>query len=57
MRDESVPWQHAMRLVEALVSDDVEVHLSKAGDHRLSGDEDLARLMTVVGEVLGRVEG
>lgn len=57
MRDESVPWQHAMRLVEALVSDDVEVHLSKAGDHRLSGDEDLARLMAVVGEVLGRVEG
>lgn len=57
MRDESVPWQHAMRLVERLTSEDVEVHLSKAGDHRLSGAEDLARLMATVAEVVERVEG
>lgn len=57
MRDESVPWAHAMRLVEALTSEDVEVHLSKAGDHRLSGTEDLARLMETVTAVLGKVEG
>jgi pimeloyl-ACP methyl ester carboxylesterase len=56
MRDESVPWQHAMRMVERLTSEDVEVHLSKAGDHRLSGADDLARLMRTMGEVLGRVE-
>ncbi|MDO8423244.1 MAG: alpha/beta hydrolase, partial [Parvibaculum sp.] len=57
MKDDSVPWAHTMRLVEALTSEDVEVHLSKAGDHRLSGDEDLARLMETVAEVLGKVEG
>lgn len=57
MKDDSVPWAHTMRLVEALTSEDVEVHLSKAGDHRLSGDEDLARLMETVAEVLEKVEG
>ena len=57
MKDDSVPWAHAMRLVGALVSEDVEVHLSKAGDHRLSGADDLVRLMAVVEEVLELVEG
>jgi pimeloyl-ACP methyl ester carboxylesterase len=57
MRDESVPWLHAMRLVEALTSEDVEVHLSKAGDHRLSTPDDIARLMEVLGDVLRQVEG
>jgi pimeloyl-ACP methyl ester carboxylesterase len=56
MKDESVPWQHAMQLVETLTSGDVEVHLSKAGDHRLSTVEDIARLTAVVGDVLGGVE-
>ena len=38
MRDVDVPWQHAMRLVEALASEDVTINLSKTGDHRLSTD-------------------
>lgn len=56
MRDESVPYQHALRLAETLVSDDVRMVLTKAGDHRLSTEDDLARLMGVVGEVLREVE-
>ncbi len=45
MRDEDVPWKTALRLSDALESEDVEVTLVKKGDHRLSEPEDLARLM------------
>lgn len=56
MKDESVPWQHATRLAEALTSEDVLVNLAKAGDHRLSGEADIARLIATVEDVLGLVE-
>ncbi len=48
MRDEDVPWEHAMRLVEHLASDPVSITLVKDGDHRLSRDEDVARLLAAV---------
>lgn len=46
--DPDVPWTHAMRTVDALESTDVTVTLTKAGDHRLSGEADLARLAAAV---------
>ena len=51
MRDEDVPWQHAFRLIKALTSDDLIFQLIKDGDHRLSRDEDIARLIQVCGEL------
>ncbi|HEX7008268.1 MAG TPA: alpha/beta hydrolase [Alphaproteobacteria bacterium] len=54
MRDPDVPWQTAPRLAERLTSRDVEVILVKNGDHRLSTDDDLARLAAVVDEVCKR---
>lgn len=56
MADADVPWTHAMRLVEALVSDDVTIHLSKAGDHRLSTPGDIARLTQTVAALLDQIE-
>lgn len=47
-RDADVPWSHAVRLMEALTGDDVELHLSKSGDHRLSGHADLKRLVETI---------
>jgi dipeptidyl aminopeptidase/acylaminoacyl peptidase len=44
MADESVPWQQSMKLAERLASTDVTLTLVKNGDHRLSRNEDLARL-------------
>ena len=44
MADESVPWQQSLKLAERLASSDVTLTLIKDGDHRLSRDEDLARL-------------
>jgi pimeloyl-ACP methyl ester carboxylesterase len=48
MADESVPWRQSLRLAQQLASADVTVTLVKGGDHRLSRDEDLARLAGVV---------
>jgi pimeloyl-ACP methyl ester carboxylesterase len=48
MQDEDVPWRHAMVLVEHLHGDPVTLALVKDGDHRLSRDEDLARLRAAV---------
>ena len=46
--DPDVPWRTALRLADALISPDVDVILTKNGDHRLSTPEDLARLDRVV---------
>ncbi len=48
MRDPDVPWEHAMRLVERLPGDSVQITLIKDGDHRLSRAEDLDRLVRAV---------
>jgi len=51
MQDEDVPWQTAVRLSERLAGDHVTVELIKDGDHRLSRDEDLARLERAVSRI------
>lgn len=48
MQDPDVPWAHAMQLVEHLAGDPVAVTLIKDGDHRLSRDEDIARLLAAI---------
>jgi pimeloyl-ACP methyl ester carboxylesterase len=48
MRDADVPWQHALKLVEAFESDDVVLTLIKDGDHRLSDDQNMARIIDAV---------
>ena len=56
MKDPDVPWQHAMRLVEALTSADVTIGLSKEGDHRLSTPADIARLQQTIESLLAEIE-
>ncbi len=53
--DDDVPWQHSLTLAEKLGSADVEVHLVKAGDHRLSQPRDLQRLQRVIDDLLGEL--
>ncbi|WP_375457596.1 alpha/beta fold hydrolase [uncultured Enterovirga sp.] len=48
VQDPDVPWEHAMRLVERLPGDAVQLTLVRDGDHRLSRPEDLDRLVHVV---------
>ena len=48
MKDEDVPWRHAMNLVEHFAGDPVVVTLIKDGDHRLSRPRDIERLLAAV---------
>lgn len=45
MQDPDVPWEHAFKLVDALESEDIVFTLVKGGDHRLSRDQDIDRLV------------
>lgn len=48
--DPDVPWRHALELAQTLAGDDVVFSLIKDGDHRLSRDADIARLLAAVAE-------
>jgi pimeloyl-ACP methyl ester carboxylesterase len=50
VRDEDVPWQHAVELTSRFARDDVVLTLVKDGDHRLSRPEDIERLIMAVAE-------
>jgi pimeloyl-ACP methyl ester carboxylesterase len=52
MRDEDVPWQHAMALVERLAGDPVVLSLVKDADHRMSRGADLALLAQAIETVV-----
>jgi pimeloyl-ACP methyl ester carboxylesterase len=51
--DPDVCWKHSLVLAEKLRSEDVEIQLVKAGDHRLSRPRDLVRLRSILESVLG----
>ncbi|MEG3619268.1 alpha/beta hydrolase [Magnetovibrio sp. PR-2] len=57
MKDADVPWQTALKIQDALVTDDVEIQFIKTGDHRLSTDTDLMRLTRTLGALLSDIEG
>ena len=48
MRDDDVPYQHALRLMEHLPADDVVLSLIRDGDHRLSRPQDIERMLGAV---------
>ncbi|MFC7052377.1 alpha/beta hydrolase [Hansschlegelia quercus] len=54
MDDVDVPWAHTIKVVERLAEDDVVVTLVKGGDHRLSREEDIARLIEAVDGIAAR---
>jgi len=55
-RDPDVPWATSLRLAERLTSDVVTVELIKAGDHRLSSPDHLARICAATQRVVALVE-
>ena len=48
MQDPDVPWQHGLRLVEHLASDDAVFTLVRDGEHRLSRPQDIALLLRII---------
>ena len=55
MQDADVPWGHALALATALTADDLVLQLIKNGDHRLSREDDIARLRAVCEEMAALV--
>jgi pimeloyl-ACP methyl ester carboxylesterase len=54
-QDADVPWQTALQIADCLAASDVEVILVKDGEHRLSRDQDIARLRRVVTDLLDSI--
>lgn len=54
-RDPDVPWETALRLAAHVASDDVTVELVKDGEHRLSRDADIARILRAVEQMSAAV--
>ena len=52
MADPDVPYQVSVRVAEHVCSTDVQVHLIKNGDHRLSTDKNLGVLIRTVETLL-----
>jgi len=55
MKDPDVPWETALKLSQLLESPDVEIQLVKEGGHRLSEEQDLARLTATVARLLDQL--
>ena len=51
-QDADVPWELALRIAAQLRSADVQLHLIKDGDHRLSRDADIALLTDVTARLM-----
>ena len=51
MLDADVPWTHATALMERLALDDAVLTLVRDGDHRLSREQDIDRLIRAVAEI------
>ncbi|ASY65034.1 2-hydroxymuconic semialdehyde hydrolase [Sinorhizobium sojae CCBAU 05684] len=54
MRDPDVPYTHALRLMEHMPSDDVVMTLIRDGDHRLSREEDIAKLKQAIDSLIAK---
>ena len=55
MRDPDVPWQTSLALAERVHSRDVAMTLVKEGDHRLSGEGDLALLERTIAALIEEI--
>jgi pimeloyl-ACP methyl ester carboxylesterase len=56
MRDDDVPYAHALKLVEHLPADDVTLSLIRDGDHRLSRPQDLAMMISALEGLIARID-
>ena len=52
MRDPDVPWQHAVKTVEAFRGGDTRLTLLRDGDHRLSRAQDIELLVETVWQLM-----
>ncbi|MEM8743081.1 MAG: hypothetical protein AAGF14_00430, partial [Pseudomonadota bacterium] len=51
VNDPDVPWKHANKLTHVLEGENVMLKLIQDGDHRLSREEDIAKLFAIVDDL------
>jgi dipeptidyl aminopeptidase/acylaminoacyl peptidase len=51
MQDPDVPYQHALKLVDFLPTEQVTMTLVKDGDHRLSRDKDIELILRIISQL------
>lgn len=56
MADDQVPWQHAIKVLDALTTRDAVLSLVKEGDHNLSDPRNIARLKNMVSALCADLE-
>ncbi len=54
--DKDVPWDQSRRLMQALISEDVELILVKGGNHRLSNKNELERIFITLASLVNSLE-
>jgi pimeloyl-ACP methyl ester carboxylesterase len=52
-QDDAVPWQRSLKLMHLLESQQVETTFIKSGDHRLSENTDIQRMLAALDRLLG----
>ena len=55
LKDDVVPWEYSMKIVDVMMSEDVDYTLVKNGDHSLSTPLDLKRLVLVAEDLYTKV--
>ena len=56
INDQEVPWSTSTRIMEIVTSNDIELTLVKAGEHRLSENVDLERMRQLLDTLLDQLE-
>ena len=54
--DKEVPWDQSRKLMQALISEDVELILVKGGNHRLSNKDELQRIFITLDSLINSLE-
>ena len=54
--DKEVPWDQSRKLMQALISEDVELILVKGGNHRLSNKDELERIFITLDSLINSLE-
>ncbi len=56
LADVDVPWRRSVKLIEQLTTQDVAANFIKDADHRMSDDQNIARLVSMVADLCRSVE-
>lgn len=57
MQDHEVPWQTAIDIANAVISEDVKINLIKEAGHRFSSEDEIRSIIASVDEIYAKLSG